>query len=115
MTRRYEVVYIFDSALDEAAVNERLGKFHALLGAGIQVNTNHWGKRQLAYPIGRRENGYYVVDQFEADATVLPEFERAIKLEEGVVRFLTVLMEGEMPAAIPAEAAVVAGAEEDDE
>ncbi len=53
-----------------------------------------------------------VAEQFEAESSVLPEFERAIKLEEGVVRFLVVLLEGEMPAAVPATAV---GAEEDDE
>ena len=31
MTRQYEVVYIFDSALEEAAINERLARFHALI------------------------------------------------------------------------------------
>jgi len=112
VTRRYEVVYIFDSALEEPAVTEHLGRFHALLG-GAQPNVNHWGKRTLAYPIKHRETGYYVVTQFEADASVLPEFERAIKLDDGVVRHLTVLMEAEMPAGLPTEAAV--GAEEEDE
>ena len=113
MTRRYEVVYIFDAALDEAAVNERLARFHALLGAGVQPAVNHWGKRTLAFPIGRHETGYYVVTQFEAEPPVLPEFERAIKLNEGVVRFLTVLQGPEPTKPAPAEAAV--GAEEDDE
>lgn len=112
MTRRYEVVYIFDSALEEPAVNERLGRFHALLG-GSQPSVNHWGKRSLAYPLGRHETGYYVVAQFEIAPTLLPEFERAVKLEEGVLRHLTVQIEGEMPAAVPAVTAV--GAEEDDE
>lgn len=113
MTRRYEVVYIFDSALEEAAVNERLARFHALLN-GAQVTVNHWGKRALATSIKRKDTGYYVVGQFEADTTLLPEFERAIKLEEGILRFLVVQMEGETPAPIPVEAAAVA-AEEDDE
>lgn len=111
MTRRYEVVFIFDAALDEAAVNERLAKFHTLLGADVQPNVNHWGKRALAFPIRRHETGYYVISQFEAEAKVLPEFERAIKLEEGVVRFLTVAQGPEPAKPIPVEAA----AGEDDE
>jgi len=115
VTRHYEVVYIFDSALDEAAVNERLARFHTLL-PGTTPNVNHWGKRTLAYALKRHETGYYVVTQFEAEPTALPEFERAVKLEEGVLRHLTVQLEGEMPAPIPAEAAPVAAvAEEDDE
>jgi len=112
--RRYEVVYIFDPALDEAAVNERLARFHTLLGPGITPTVSHWGKRQLAYAIKRHETGYYVAEQFEVASTVLPEFERAIKLEEGVVRFLVVLLEGEMPGAVPVETAAAAS-EEDDE
>jgi small subunit ribosomal protein S6 len=114
VVRHYEVVYIFDPALDEAAVNERLAKFHALLGPGVTPNVHHWGKRQMAYAIKRHETGYYLAEQFEAASAVLPEFERAIKLEESVIRFLIVLIEGEMPAAVPVESAVAAG-EEDDE
>ena len=113
MVRHYEVVYIFDPALDEAAINERLAKFHALLGPGVTPTVHHWGKRQMTYAIKRHETGYYVAEQFEAESTVLPEFERAIKLEESVIRFLVVLIEGEMPAAVPVESAVAA--EEDDE
>jgi len=112
VTRRYEVVYIFDAALDEAAINEKLTRFHALLGAGVVPAVNHWGKRQLAFPIKRRETGYYVITQFEAMPAVLPEFERAIKLDESVVRFLTVLQGPEPPAVVPAAAV---GAAEDDE
>lgn len=113
MTRRYEVVYIFDAALDEAACNERLGRFHALLGAGVTPNVNHWGKRTLAFPIRRHETGYYVIAQFEAEPSVLPEFERAIKLEDGIIRFLVVAQGPEPAKPVPVE--VAAGAEEDDE
>ena len=112
MTRRYEVVYLFESALEESAINERLARFHALLGEGVAVNVNHWGKRTLAYPIKRRDTGYYVVAQFEAEPPVLPEFERAIKLDDGVFRFVVVQREAEVPAAVPVAAV---GAEEEDE
>ncbi len=112
MTRHYEVVYIFDPALDEAAANERLARFQALLGEGVQPTVNHWGKRTLAQPIGKHQTGYYVVTQFEAEPTVLPEFERAVKLEEGVIRSLTVVIEGEMPKPVPVAAP---GSDDDDE
>jgi small subunit ribosomal protein S6 len=109
------VVYIFDSALEEPAVNERLARFNALLGEGTEVATSHWGKRTLAYPIKHRDAGYYVVSKFEAPGELLPEFERAIKLDESVVRFLVVLAEEYTVAArVPLEGAPVP-AEEDDE
>ncbi len=115
MTRQYEVVYIFDSALEEPAVNERLARFNALLGEGTEIATNHWGKRTLSYPIKRRDVGYYVVSKFAAATELLPEFERAIKLDESVLRFLVVLAEEyTVTARVPLEGAV-APAEEDDE
>jgi small subunit ribosomal protein S6 len=95
--RLYEAVYIIDPALDEAAINERLDKVHALAvkGGGEVVAVDHWGNRQLAYPVARKKTGYYVVAQFKADPTALPEFERIVKLDESVLRYLVVLNEGE--------------------
>jgi small subunit ribosomal protein S6 len=101
VSRRYEVVYIFDSALEEAQVNERLERFHALLKSPTTpepiTSANHWGKRSLAYPVNGKEIGYYVVVQFQSEPPLLPEFERAIKLDDGVMRYLVVLNEGEAP------------------
>ncbi len=104
MTRPYEVVYIFDSALEETAINEKLARFHALIQQpGTEPpQVSHWGKRSLAYPIKKRETGYYVVAQFETDPKALPEFERAIRLDDGVLRFLVVVNEGAQPAPVTA-------------
>jgi small subunit ribosomal protein S6 len=113
MTRQYEVVYIFDSALEETAINERLARFHALIQqTGVEPpQVTHWGKRTLAYPIKKHETGYYVVASFDADATALPEFERAIKLDDGVLRFLVAVNEGAQPVPVTAGKSE----EEDDE
>ncbi|MEO8636284.1 MAG: 30S ribosomal protein S6 [Gemmatimonadales bacterium] len=92
MARPYEAVYIFDSALEETAITEKLNRFHALIQqpGDESATLTHWGKRTLAYPIKRRETGYYVVAAFKALPAQLPEFERAIKLDDGVLRFLVV-------------------------
>lgn len=93
MNRPYEVVYIFDSALEEPAITERLDRFHALvqLADADAPRLNHWGKRTLAYPIKKRDTGYYVVANFTTTADRLPEFQRAIRLDEGVLRHLLVI------------------------
>lgn len=105
MTRQYEAVYIFDSALEEGAIDEHLARFHALLKSKENpepiANTNHWGKRSLAYPIKGKEIGSYVVVQFATDPPLLPEFERLVKLEPAAIRYQLVLNEGELPAAVP--------------
>jgi small subunit ribosomal protein S6 len=95
--RLYEAVYIFDAALDEVAINQKLERYHELVTGsdGEVVAVDHWGNRQLAYPIDKKKSGYYVVAQFNADPTALPEFERNLKLEDTLLRYLVVLNEGE--------------------
>jgi small subunit ribosomal protein S6 len=98
--REYEVVYIFKSTLTREEIEARLEAYHqkVLTGAGSEITAvEHWGKRQLAYPIDRHETGYYVVAQFTAAPDVLPQFERALKLDEELLRHLIVLSEGELP------------------
>jgi small subunit ribosomal protein S6 len=98
MLREYEVVYIFDATLDEDAVNAKLEGYHKLLTSadGAEITAvDHWGSRQLAYPIRKQNTGYYVVTQFQTDPETLPEFERVIKLDDDLMRYLLVLHEGE--------------------
>jgi small subunit ribosomal protein S6 len=101
MTRQYELVYIFDSALEETQINERLDRFHSLLispeAPEPVTSTNHWGKRSLAYSIQGKAIGYYVVVQFKTQPDVLGELERQLKLDESVLRYLIVLNEGPAP------------------
>ncbi len=98
MPRQYEAVYIFDSTLEDTAINDKLTRFHGLLGAADEITADHWGRRQLAYSIGPRENGYYIVARFNAEPAALPEFERALKLDDGVIRYLITLHEHDLGA-----------------
>ena len=98
MTRQYEAVYIFDSTLEDTAINDKISRFHGLLTATGDVAVDHWGRRQLAYPIGQRENGYYAIARFEAEPASLPEYERALRLDDGIVRYLITLHEHEVGA-----------------
>ena len=101
--RDYEVVYIFKSALGTEEIDARLQRYHEKILAVEDSEitaVEHWGKRQLAYPIDRHENGYYVVAQFSTEPGALPEFERLLKLDDEVLRHLVVLSEGELPVPI---------------
>ncbi|MFP3948953.1 MAG: 30S ribosomal protein S6 [Longimicrobiales bacterium] len=95
--RTYEVVYILDPALEESAVDEKLERFHgvATKPGGEVVAVDHWGNRQLAYPIEGHNTGYYVVSHVNAEPDSLPEFERVVKLDDEVLRYLVVVNEGE--------------------
>ena len=116
--RDYEIVYIFDSAVDRSVIDQKLQRFDQLATAdagGEVLAVEHWGKRQLAYPINKHDNGYYVVVQFRTTPESLPEFERAIKLDEEVLRYLVVLSEGELPVPSSTADAVADRFEENDD
>ena len=115
MTRRYEAVYIFDSTLEDAAINEKIARFHALLQSPEEISLDHWGRRQLAYKIGPRETGYYVIARFHAAPNTLPEYERAMKLDDGVVRYLITLFEHEVGAPPMTEEEMARAARQDDD
>jgi small subunit ribosomal protein S6 len=117
-TRPYEIVYIFDSALEDSVIAEKLVKHHALLELTDEATIEHWGRRQLAYKIGRHEAGYYVIANVMAAPSTLPEFERALKLDEGVVRYMVSLIERVLGAPKLSEeelAARAAAADDDDD
>lgn len=115
LSRAYEAVYIFDSALEDAAINEKIAKHHALLNATGEITLDHWGRRQLAYKIGSKETGYYVVARFTADGKALPEFERSLKLDDGVVRYLVSVHEHELGAPPMTEEQLAARKRSDDD
>lgn len=114
--RPYEIVYVLDSALEREAVDEKLDSFHAVLGGEITV-IDHWGVRQLAYPIRKSKTGYYVIVQVTASPHALPEFERLLKLDEETMRYLIVLNEGQPTsgASVLADRPVLHTAEDSDD
>ena len=119
MPRTYEAVYIFDSALEDTAINERLGRFHGLLSLAGEPTIEHWGRRQLAYKIGTKDTGYYVVARFAAEANGMPEYERALRLDDSVIRYLLTIHEHELGAPPMSEEELAAArrreAEEDED
>jgi len=93
LSRPYETVLIFDSSLDESQIEEKIERFKRILARDKKppAQSVPWGKRKLAYPIGKREQGIYVVVRFEADSDALQEFERVVRLDEQVLRHLTIV------------------------
>ena len=101
--KNYEVVYIFDTSVAEDKVQEKLTRYHELLtgpGQGEITATDVWGRRQLAFPIKKKNAGTYVIVQFRSAEDALPEFERLLKLDEELLRYLVVQHNGEPTASM---------------
>lgn len=109
--RNYESLYIVHPEVVADELTTLVEKFQAVLtdqGAEIHKLDN-WGVRKLAYPINKVERGCYVQTLFRAEPQIIAEFERRLRLDEKVLRFLTVRFEGEFAA--EAAAAEPAGEE----
>ena len=105
--RNYESLYIIHPEVVGDELTAKMEKFQAVLtdqGAEIHKLDN-WGVRKLAYPIKKVERGNYVQTLFCAEPEVIAEYERRLRLDEQILRFLTVRFEDEFPAVVEPEPA----------
>lgn len=115
MPRTYETVVIFDSSMDESEVEERVERYRKILTGGDgPFRVTPWGKRKLAFPIRKKEQGIYSILRYEAEPEALNEFERIVRLDEQVLRHLTVVNPVEAPAAEAGDEGREPGAGEED-
>ncbi|PYM20389.1 MAG: 30S ribosomal protein S6 [Candidatus Rokuibacteriota bacterium] len=89
--RPYEILVIADPRPTEeevAALLTQLGEQVKTLGAEV-VKMENWGKRRLAYDIRKQREGTYAVFEVSAEPAMVKEFERQLRLNEQVLRFLS--------------------------
>lgn len=88
--RKYECMTILDPALGEEQLNGLVERLSAIVtdAGGAVEKADHWGKRRLAYTIDGKDEGYYVLFEFQADHAATQELERVMKITDGVVRYL---------------------------
>jgi len=96
-TNHYESVVIYNANLEdeqiEAAV-KRILEFHKANESEI-LDVDKWGRRRLAYPIKNAKSGYYVVYRFKSNRDFIAKLERAYRLDEIVIRYITVSLDKE--------------------
>ena len=97
---QYEVMYVIDPTLEDTARIELINRFSDLVkkNGGEVDRVDEWGKRRLAYAIQYKTEGYYVLMYIKAPADLPRELERNMKINDSVLRYLTVRYEGELPA-----------------
>ena len=89
--RAYETVFILSTKLDEDATNAMIQKFKDLIAANGTIDgVDEWGKRRLAYPISKENEGYYVLVNFTSVPSFTAELDRIYKITDGVLRSLIV-------------------------
>lgn len=95
MANLYETMYILRPDLNDEDVDKVIDKYQTLLrenGAEI-TETLHRNKRRLAYEIDNFREGIYIQMNYEADGSQVAVLERAMRLSEEVIRYLTIRQE----------------------
>ena len=92
--RPYETTFILIPEMSEDEVKKTIDEYQAYIEEqkGEISKVENWGKRKLAYQIQKKESGYYGHIRFDAPAEIVANLERRYKLDESVIRYLTVLL-----------------------
>ena len=87
ISEKYEAMVVFSVSSGEDNVKGLVEKFKTLIeNNGTVEEVNEWGKRKLAYEIDDQTEGYYVLYTFESKPDFPAEFERVLKITDGVMR-----------------------------
>jgi small subunit ribosomal protein S6 len=91
--RRYETVFIVNPELSEDQHQLLFDKLNGLVpeDQGMLVKLDEWGNKRLAYEVKKHTRGYYVLMDFCGDGALVKEIERNLRLDDRVLKYMTVL------------------------
>jgi len=92
MNRKYELVYVLKPDATEQDVAEMQQQVEGIIAriGGALEKTDVWGRRKLAYEIGRHKDGFYVLHVISGTGDLMKEIDRRLRVTEGILRFLVV-------------------------
>ena len=105
--RTYESIFIVHPEVvgdEQVAIIDKYKTILSDQGAEV-LKLDNWGVRTLAYPVKKQTKGCYVLVIFDAEPNVIAEYERRMRIDEKVIKFQTVLLEGGYEAPPVVEAA----------
>ena len=99
----YETMYILRPDIAEDEVTSHIDKYNKLLEdfGGTILDSQMRGKRRLAYQIAKHREGIYVQLSHQGDGQHIFKIEKAMRLSEDVIRYMTVKQEGPLPTPRP--------------
>ncbi len=91
--KKYELIFILKADQPESEMEARVSRVRDILAehSGEITQENHWGVRRLAYEIKHETRGNYMFLKFKSEGTVVPELDRALRLDEHILRYLVVV------------------------
>ena len=97
MNRNYELMFIVRPDMVDEDLNKLISTLESsVTSAGGTTKTEVWGKRRLAYRVGRFNDGIFVLMLIDGVGAVVHELERRLRVTEPVIKFLTVRTDEEL-------------------
>jgi small subunit ribosomal protein S6 len=98
--RRYETILIAHVDLSEDELTTLIDRYCAVVTGqkGILAKVERWGKRRLAYLINKQVRGFYILIDYAGQSVVVNELERNLKIDDKILKFMTVLKDGAVDA-----------------
>jgi small subunit ribosomal protein S6 len=92
-SKEYETIYILRSDVDADTADKVQGRVAEVVSRdnGKLVKVESWGRRKLAYPVGKQKKGVYIYVKYLGRGGVVQELERNLKLQDTVLKFQTIL------------------------
>ena len=86
--RKYEIMVLVRPEVDDRQVPALIEKHLEVItkGGGTVDNTDHWGRRRLAYDINKKSEAIYAVLQISAEPAIVSEMDRLMTIDERIVR-----------------------------
>jgi len=90
--REYEILFIINPECEDDRLKEVIEKFTGIVtrNGGEILKVDEWGRQKLAYEIGKFSKGSYVLLDFAGGPSLAAELERNLRLDEQILKFLTV-------------------------
>ena len=90
--KRYETIFIYVPDLSSDSQRELILRYKGIIESlkGIVIRVDEWGMRRLAYPIQKKEDGYYVLIDYAGLPEVVNELERNLGIDDMILRYQTV-------------------------
>lgn len=94
-TNHYESVIILNATLEDPQIDSILSSLEEQMSAnGVEISDlEKLGRKRLAYQIQKGKSGFYIIYRFTSPREYITKFERTLRLDENVIRFLTIKLE----------------------
>ena len=95
MKRIYDTIVIFDTAIDETTIDQKIQKIEGVIktNEGEILKTEKWGKKKLAYEIQKKSEGYYVYINHTGEGGVVDQLRNLFRFDETILKYITVHIE----------------------